>query len=60
MEENYNDEPVYYCPICLSLRIKIFDSSVDYCDDCGHTEIKTTDIESWKRMYREKYGKDFV
>ena len=56
----YEAEPVYYCRHCLSLRIKhIADSDIDFCDECGGTDIDSTDIYSWKDMYREKYGKDF-
>lgn len=59
MDSEYNDEPVYYCPHCLSLKIKILDSFVDYCDDCGCTEIETTDIFTWREMYKKRFGKDF-
>lgn len=57
--EDYNKEPVYYCTHCMSLKIKSLDSFVDYCDDCGSTDIESTDIYSWMRMYRERFGKDF-
>lgn len=61
MDKNsFNEEPVYYCPHCLSLRIKIFDSSVDYCDDCGCTDIAQTDIFTWMNMYKDKFGEDFI
>lgn len=59
MESEYNAEPVYYCPHCLSLKIKILDSFVDYCDDCGCTEVETTDIFTWRRMYKQRFGKEF-
>ena len=32
----------------------------DYCGECGTTDIGTIDIEEWKKLYREKYGKDYV
>ena len=56
--EDYNSEPVYYCKKCLSLKIMEFDNN-DYCDICGSTDIETTDIESWREMYKNKYGKEF-
>lgn len=59
MDNNeYNNEPVYYCQRCLSLRVKIFNSQ-DYCDDCGGTDILTTDIDTWKDLYKERYGEEF-
>ena len=59
---SYDDEPVCYCRRCLSLNIRSLPmaESVDVCDDCGVTDIGETDIEEWKRMYRERYGRDFV
>ena len=54
----YNEEPVFYCKHCLSLRIRdiagLPDS--DYCDSCGTTEIGTTTIAEWQEMYKAKYG----
>ena len=57
--EEYNQEPVYYCTHCMSLRVKVLDSFLDYCDNCGSTDIDTTDIFTWKKMYKERFGKDF-
>lgn len=59
MAEEYDQVPVYYCRQCLSLRIKSINSYVDYCDECGSTDIGETDIFTWKKMYKEKYGKDY-
>lgn len=58
---NYNEEPVFYCSNCLSLKVKNLgdDSEICYCDNCGSTEIDTTDIYSWKALYKEKYGKEY-
>ena len=54
----YNNEPVFYCEHCLSLRIKSVPGmeELDYCDKCGSTDIKQTDIETWKQLYKEKNG----
>lgn len=62
---DYNREPVFYCRHCLSLRIKSMDEEhdtefLDYCDDCGSTDIGQANIHDWKDMYRKKYGKDFL
>lgn len=57
-KKDYNAEPVVYCKNCLSLRIMTLDN-MDYCDECGCTDLDTTDIASWEKMYEKKYGKPF-
>ena len=62
---DYNREPVFYCRHCLSLRIKSMDEEHDedfleYCDDCGGTDIGQANIHDWEDIYRKKYGKDFL
>lgn len=57
--EEYNDEPVYYCKNCLSLKVKIV-GGYDFCDDCGSTNITTTHIDNWEKMYEEQYGNKFL
>ena len=61
-EKSYDDEPVYYCRRCLSLCIKPvpFSKEQDYCAECGTTDIGCVGIKEWKKMYRKKYGKEFV
>ena len=56
---NYNDDPVFYCKHCLSLAIK-FVGDVDYCDECGGTDIKTTNVHIWETEYKEKYGVEYL
>lgn len=58
-KEDYNTEPVVYCKNCLSLKIMILDEDTDYCDECGNTDLETTDITSWEKMYEKKYRKPF-
>lgn len=58
-KEEYNKIPVVYCKNCLSLKIRILSDNVDYCDKCGCTDTDSTDIESWREMYKKKYGKPF-
>lgn len=61
MEEkiNYNDEPVFYCKKCLSLKIRVI-GDLDYCGQCGCTDIDKAHIKYWDTLYREKYGKPFI
>lgn len=58
----FNTEPVFYCKHCLSLKIKAVPGmkDLDYCDECGATDIAQTDIETWRKMYREKFGFDYL
>ena len=59
---DYNDEPVFYCKDCLSLKIKtvVEGLDLDYCDECGGTDIEQTHIEEWKKLYKKRYGFDFL
>lgn len=53
----YNEEPVYYCEHCLSLKIR--DAGLPdllYCDECGSAKILTTSIDEWEKMYKDKHG----
>ena len=61
-EKSYDDEPVWYCKRCLSLKIKKMPHVIgqDYCSDCGATDLASADIEEWKELYKKKYGQDFV
>lgn len=59
---NYNDEPVFYCKSCLALRIKtvVVGSNLDFCDECGSTDIAQTHIEEWQELYKKRYGFDYL
>lgn len=61
-KEQYNDEPVFYCRSCMSLKIKTvaIGSDLDFCDECGSTDIEQTHIEKWRKLYRERYGFDYL
>lgn len=61
-KEEYNDEPVHYCRSCLSLKIRTvaLGSDLDYCDECGSTDVCTEHIEKWRNLYRSKYGFDYL
>lgn len=56
---DYNEEPVFYCKECLSLRVRGVEDQ-DYCDECGSTDIGITDINTWIKMYSERYGEDKI
>ena len=58
-----NEDKVVYCPHCMSLAIRVLyreDPSLDYCGECGNTNLETTDIDTWEKMYQEKYGTNFL
>lgn len=57
--EEYNDEPVYYCKHCLSLKIKIV-GGFDFCDECGSTAIETSHIDDWEKLYESRNGHKFL
>ena len=61
-KDQFDDEPVYYCKRCLSLKIKQIPilGNQDYCEDCNSTDVSTTTIEEWNKMYEKKYGHPFV
>jgi hypothetical protein len=43
----------------MSLAVKSLNPYVDYCDNCGSTEIDTTDIYTWREMYKQRFGEDY-
>ena len=64
-----NSEPIHYCKNCLSIVIKTIefekgedgeDREVDYCLDCGNTDICSAHISEWEDMYEERYGERFL
>lgn len=61
-EVKYNDEPVFYCERCLSLRIRFVSglSNSEYCDNCGSTVIKQANIEDWRQQFKDKYRYDHL
>lgn len=58
-KEDYNNEPVYYCTQCLSLRIRTLEDT-EYCDKCGSTNIEQTHIREWEHMYAKKYSGNYL
>lgn len=60
--EEYNNIPVYYCRECLSLKIKTVTEglNLDYCDECSCTNIEQAHIDDWRKLYKDRYGFDFL
>jgi hypothetical protein len=60
-KDQFDDEPVYYCKRCLSLKIReMAIVQKDYCVDCNSADIGVTTIDEWNKMYEKKYGHPFV
>lgn len=58
---DYDSEPVTYCARCYSLKIKHEDDlNLDYCDECGSTDVLETSIGEWERKYERRYGHKFT
>lgn len=60
-KSEYNNEPVFYCKHCLSLKIR--DAGLPdllYCDDCGSSNILSTSIVEWEKLYENKHGFKFL
>lgn len=63
--QNHNEydlEPVSYCPRCYSLKIGYIpgvDDS-DYCMDCGCIDVARGSIFEWEKLYEKRYGHKFV
>lgn len=56
--EQYDEEPVFYCTKCLSLKILSIEGlDMCYCGKCGTVEVDTTDIHTFKKLEREKLEK---
>lgn len=34
--------------------------NLDYCDECGSTDIGQLHIEEWRNLYRDRYGFDYL
>lgn len=60
METESSEDNVYYCKNCLSLAIKGSDMGIDFCDDCGSTDIGECSFEQWNEFYNKRYNKEFL
>ena len=68
-KEEYNNEPVFYCGVCLSLKIKEYDNeevhkimkdSNCYGAMCTSTDISSALIVDWEKMFQNKYGYKYI
>ena len=59
LSEGFNDESVYYCTRCLSLKIRGM-KDIEYCDQCGSVNIAITNIFDWENRYKRKYKHNFI
>lgn len=58
---DYNLEPVFFCTNCYSLCIKHDDFvDVDYCGKCGCSDIDSTSIYEWEKLYENRYRKKHI
>lgn len=55
----YNTIPVVYCADCLSLKVLTVDG-IDYCEECGSTNIKEASIFDWEKLYAAKYKERYI
>lgn len=62
MNQNNNDDLLFYCSKCLSIKIVDDKKGVMVCGNCGagprHIDITT--FERWDLLYRKKYGRPFL
>lgn len=58
---DYDSEPVHYCATCLSLKIKHDDDlDIDFCCECGNTEMIESPFEVWEKKFEKKYGHKYA
>lgn len=59
--KDYDEEPVTYCAKCYSLRIVYEDIiGVDCCGECGCSDLLTSSIEEWEKLYARRYGHKYM
>lgn len=65
-KDDYNNVPVKYCKKCLDLKILLFSSGkkisndIEYCGNCGSTEIDECHIDNFNKKHIELYGEDYL
>ena len=63
-DESYDEEPVYYCAVCHSLSIGVYDVGAgedwdgSYCLKCGSTDIRQANIHEWLAEEQRLHGKN--
>lgn len=59
--EEYDSEPVTFCSKCYSLNIRHDDSlDLDCCGECGCTDFRTSSVEEWENLYKNRFGHKFI
>lgn len=59
--KDYDEEPVTYCAKCYSLKIVHEDTvGVDCCRECGCSDLLTSSIEEWEKLYERRYGHKYM
>lgn len=58
-KDTYEEEPVKYCKHCLSLKIRELEGQ-QYCDTCGSTDIKESNVFEWEKLYVILHGEKFL
>lgn len=59
--KKYDEEPVIYCASCYSINIRHDrDINLDYCGECGCTNLKTTNIYNWEKLFKDRYKHKFI
>ena len=60
--KRYNDEPVYYCKRCLSLKIYHIpgEEDSDYCGECSSGDIAKSSIEEFSELYYRRNGHSYL
>lgn len=57
----YDSEPVKFCTKCLSLKVLYEDiRDIEYCGECGCTDVEEAPLDVWEQKYEKKYGHKFV
>ena len=61
-KEEYDNEPIFYCNNCLSLKIRSVDQldNSEYCEECSSTDIGQISIKEWDAKYVKKYGHHYL
>lgn len=57
-KNKYDDEPVFFCKDCGSLRIVSIEG-IDFCDTCKKDNIAVAkDIETYQEIYEKRYKRE--
>ncbi len=63
VRNSFNDDPITYCKTCLSIAVKITSvdkQKVDYCSNCGNTDIGVSHISEWSDSFEDKHGYNYL